>query len=245
MNPTTFYMLAVIFVATTIRSALGFGEALIAVPLLVFCMPLSVAAPLAVLVSITIAGLVVFQDWRNIHWNSAAWLVFGTLFGIPLGLMVLVSSYQRALKIALALFIVGFAAYSFINSKLPELKSDSKKWLLCCGFFAGVFGGAYGMNGPPLAIYGSMRRWPPQQFRATLQGYFFPASILGMAGYWWQGLWGPAVTHNYLMALPITIVATWLGRKVNRRLHAETFLKYIYCCLVLIGLGLLVEALST
>ncbi len=40
------------------------------------------------------------------------------------------------------------------------------------------------MNGPPLVVYGGMRRWSPQHFRATLQGYFLPASVIGMAGYW-------------------------------------------------------------
>jgi hypothetical protein len=44
------------------------------------------------------------------------------------------------------------------------------------------------MNGPPLVIYGSMRRWSPQHFRATLQGYFLPASIIGMSGYRLAGL---------------------------------------------------------
>ena len=37
------------------------------------------------------------------------------------------------------------------------------------------------MNGPPLAIYGSMRRWSAQHFRATLQGYFLPAEKIRRA----------------------------------------------------------------
>jgi len=40
----------IVFIATLIRSAFGFGEALVAVPLLALCIPLEVAAPLAVLV---------------------------------------------------------------------------------------------------------------------------------------------------------------------------------------------------
>src|SRR4051794_37348790 len=63
-------VLAIIFFATLIRSALGFGEALVAVPLLVFVMPAEVAAPLAVLVSITIAAGIVVQDWHKIHVRS-------------------------------------------------------------------------------------------------------------------------------------------------------------------------------
>ena len=39
------WVLAVIFVATLIRSAFGFGEALVAVPLLALIMPVEVAAP--------------------------------------------------------------------------------------------------------------------------------------------------------------------------------------------------------
>ena len=84
------------FVATLIRSAFGFGEALIAVPLLAFCLPLEAAAPLAVLVSITVAGIVVVQDWKHIHLHSTGWLVLSTLFGIPLGLLLLTSTHQEA-----------------------------------------------------------------------------------------------------------------------------------------------------
>jgi uncharacterized membrane protein YfcA len=241
LNGTTLYVLLVVFVATLIRSALGFGEALLAVPLLVLRLPLEIAAPLAVLISITIAFLVVAQDWRKVHMRSTGWLIFATLFGIPLGLLLLTSSHQRVVKAALALMIIAFSAYSLIGDKPPELKNDSVPWLLGCGFAAGVLGGAYGMNGPPLAIYGAMRRWSAQQFRATLQGYFLPASVIGMAGYWLKGLWVPAVTHYFLLSLPVVVPAILLGKLVNHRLRGETFLKYVYAGLAVIGVVLLLQ----
>jgi len=241
-DATTLYVLLVVFGATLLRSAFGFGEALFAVPLLALRLPLGIAAPLAVLISITIAGIVVAQDWQKIHWRSTGWLVSATVLGIPLGLLLLTSSHQRAAKVALAIFIIAFCAYSLSGSKLPELKTDSLPWLICCGLFAGVLGGAYGMNGPPLVMYGAMRRWSAQHFRATLQGYFLPASILGMTGYWLRGLWVPAVTHYYLISLPATIPAIFLGRMVNHRLRGESFLKYVYFCLAGIGVVLLVQA---
>ena len=137
----------------------------------------------------------------------------------------------------------GVCGYSLLGERPPELKQDSAAWLLGCGFFAGVLGGAYGMNGPPLVIYGAMRRWSAQHFRATLQGYFLPASIAGMAGYWLTGLWMPAVTHYYLLSLPVLLPAVWLGRVVNHRLHGDVFLKYVYVGLAAIGVMLLVETL--
>ena len=242
LDAVTWQLLLVIFLATLIRSAVGFGEALVAVPLLALFMPLTVAAPLAVLVSITIAALVVAQDWRKIHMRSTGWLVASTLFGIPVGLMLLTSSHQRSVKIALAILIIAFSTYSFAGSRPPELTEDSRIWLFGCGFCAGVLGGAYGMNGPPLVIYGAMRRWSAQHFRATLQGYFLPASIIGMTGYWLAGLWIPAVTHDYLLSLPVIPPAIWLGRVINHRLHGEAFFKYVYGGLAAIGVLLLAQS---
>jgi uncharacterized membrane protein YfcA len=234
----------IVFLATLIRSAFGFGEALVAVPLLAFCIPLETAAPLAVLVSITIAGIVVVQDWRKIHLWSTSWLVAATLFGIPVGLLLLTSSHQEIVKATLGVIIMMFSIYSLTGRAPMELKSDSRAWLLACGFCAGILGGAYGMNGPPLAIYGAMRRWSAQHFRATLQGYFLPASIIGMIGYWLAGLWTPAVTHYYLLSLPVTLSGVFLGRAINHRLHGEAFLKYIYLGLTGVGALLLIQALT-
>lgn len=240
----TLQVLLILFVATGIRSAFGFGEALIAVPLLAFCIPLKIAAPLAVLMSITVAGIVVAQDWKKIHLRSTGWLVLSTLFGIPLGLLLLTSAHQRSVKAVLASIIIGFSVYSLVGRRPPELRRHSRGWLVACGFCAGVLGGAYGMNGPPLAIYGAMRRWSAQHFRATLQGYFLPASVLGMSGYWLAGLWVPAVTHYYLLSLPITLPAVFLGRIVNHRLRGDVFLKYVYLGLTAIGALLLMQAIA-
>ena len=93
MDSATLQVLIVIFFATLFRSAFGFGESLIAVPLLALFIPLKVATPLSVLVSITIAGVVVAQDWRKIHLRSAGWLVFCSLFGIPVGLLLLIDRH--------------------------------------------------------------------------------------------------------------------------------------------------------
>src|ERR1700733_961799 len=205
-------VLFILFVATLIRSAFGFGEALVAVPLLAFFIPLEAAAPLAVLVSITVAAIVVVQDWNKIHLQSTGWLVFSTLFGIPLGLLLLMNSHQRLVKGALAVIIMAFAAYALFDQNVfgkeasgrapLELKEDHRGWLLVCGFLAGVLGGAYGMNGPPLVVYGAMRRWSAPHFRATLQGYFLPASIIGMVGYWLAGAWTHTLTYYYNLSAP-------------------------------------------
>ena len=236
-------ILAIVFVATLIRSAFGFGEALIAVPLLAFCMPIQIAAPLAVLVSITIAGIVVVQDWRHIHVRSAGWLVVSTLFGIPFGLLLLTHSPEHLVKAMLGGLILVFALFCLLGNMRVQLHHDRRPWLLTCGFVAGILGGAYGMNGPPLVIYGTMRNWTAQHFRATLQAYFLPASILGMCGYFCAGLWTRTVTYDYVICLPAMLPAVFLGRAINHRLSGAGFSRYLYLGLAMIGVGLLAQSI--
>ena len=244
MNAIALYVVLVVFVATLIRSTFGFGEALVAVPLLALRIPIQVAAPLAVLVSITVAAIVIVQDWRDVHVRSAGWLVLATLAGIPVGLWLLTRVDPRVVKAILATTILLFAVYSLTNRVPLHLHRDKLSWLLGCGLLAGVLGGAYGMNGPPLAVYGSLRRWSATQFRATLQAYFLPASIIGMAGYWLAGLWVSLVTHYYWLSLPGTLLATLLGRVLNRRMPERGFQRYVYGGLIVVSVVLLVQALA-
>ena len=237
---TVLPVLAVVFLATFIRSAFGFGEALVAVPLLALLIPVEVAVPLAVLHSVTVAGVIVVQDWHMIHARSAWRLVLATLFGIPLGLLLLTAAAEHAVKAILAVVIIAFSSYCLAGRRQLELTNDRLAWAF--GFGAGVLGGAYGMNGPPLVVYGTLRRWPAEQFRATLQGYFLPASVAGMAGYWLAGLWVPRVTRYYLLSLPVAVASIVLGRAVNRRLAGRSFLRYVHAALIVVGVTLLIQS---
>lgn len=234
-EPLTLYVLAVIFIATLIRSTLGFGEALIAVPLLAMRLPVRLAAPLAVLISVVIAAFVVVQDWQHVEVRSAGALILASLPGIPLGVLLLARGNEQVMKCILGVLIIAFCAYSLTAGATRHLPNDHRGWLLACGFLSGVLGGAYGMNGPPLAIYGALRRWPPRHFRATLQGYFLPASLCGLIGYASLGLWQKALTHYFLLCLPVVAVAILLGRAINHRMSGHGFFRFVYVGLIAVG----------
>lgn len=226
--------------ATLVRSTFGFGESLVAVPLLALFIPLAVAVPLGVLISILVAAVVVVQDREHIHIASAKWLIAYALLGIPLGLLILVRLDAGAVKIALGSLVVAYSVYGLLAPRPPHLDHDSRLWLFGCGFLSGVLGGAYGLNGPPLVIYGNLRRWDAQQFRATLQAYFLPASLLGAIGLAVEGLVSASVLRTFAITLPAVIPAMVLGRRLNRRLQGAAFFKYVYAGLIVTGTLLVV-----
>lgn len=244
MDSAFFYILIVTFIATLIRSTFGFGESLVAVPLFIQFLPIETAVPLSVLLSIFIAVIIVVQDHQKIHIKSAKWLILFAIPGIPVGLMLLVYGNEALVKSGLGILIALYSFYFLFGKKAGELKSDNMYWLAGCGFLSGVFGGAYGLNGPPLVVYGNKRRWSKQHFRATLQAYFLPASAFGVIGYAFKGLLHVEVFTYFLIALPAAIPALFLGRYLNHRLNSDSFFRYIHVGLALIGLYLLFDALT-
>ncbi len=243
MELITFYILGIVFIATLVRSTFGFGESLVAVPLLILLIPIEIAVPLSVLISIFIAAIIVVQDRKEIHFNSAKWLIIFAALGIPIGLLLLIYLNENITKAILGLLIILYSVYSLFSKNEFKLKTDNKIWLFICGFLSGILGGAYGLNGPPLVIYGNLRGWTAKTFRATLQAYFLPASMIGMFGYWYKDLWSWTVTYYFLIAIPVIVPAVFLGRFFNNRLKDGTFLKYVFVGLIFIGILLLSQSL--
>ena len=53
-----------------------------------------------------------------------------------------------------------------------------------------------------------------------------------------------AVTHYYLISLPVTLAGVFLGRLINHRMRGEAFVKYLYFGLAGIGALLFVQAIG-
>lgn len=237
LTVTSAEIAVIVFIAATFRTTFGFGEALISVPLLALILPVPSAAPIAVFVSILIAGSSVILDWEHIQFRGARLLIISTLFGLPIGILLLKIVPEVIIKDILASILILFSGYSLGRPNRFTLADDRYAWVF--GFFAGIFGGSYGMNGPPLAIYGSLRRWPPEKFRATLQAYFLIASSLAMCGYWFSGFCSAKEDDFFLWVLAPTFAGFFLGRLIGRQSSAR-FHRLLYVCLILIGLWLLV-----
>ena len=243
MELISLYILIIVFIATLVHSTFGFGASLIAVPLFILIIPIHIAVPLSVLISILIAIVVVVQDRKQVHFKSAKWLILFAILGIPIGLFLLIKGNENIIKTILGLLIILYSVYSLLSKNKLKFKTDNKMWLFICGFLSGIFGGAYGLNGPPLVVYGNLHNWSAKNFRATLQAYFLPVSTIGMFGYWYQGLWNSTVSYYFLICIPVIIPAIFLGRYFNHKLKDGTFLNYIYIGLICIGIVLLSQSL--
>ena len=238
-STTTILVLAILFLSTFIRSALGFGDALIAMPLLALVIGIQVATPLVAMGASTIAFTILLKSWRKVEIKAAWRLVIATWIGIPLGIFFLKAAPEILVKSLLGILLMGFGAYNLFIPDLPKLLNE--KWALVTGLIAGILGGAYNTNGPPVVIYGMLRRWDPEKFRATLQGYFLPTGFAILITHGLAGMWTTQVVRLYGYSIPIIIGAVLLGEKVNLLIPQGKFDKIIYGFLVVIGVFLIIQ----
>jgi len=236
-------VLPIIFIAALTRSTFGFGDAMVGMPLLTMAIGLNTATPLVGLMGITASATILIKHWRDVHIKSVWPLIVYTLIGIPIGILLLKGLYENVMKSVLALVIITFSLYRLFKPKLFTLASDR---LACIfGLASGILGGAYNSNGPPVVIYGTLRQWDPEKFRATLQGYFFPTGSLIAIGHCIGGLWTKPVLVNYAFSLPVILVAIFLGGRINRRIPKARFDNYIYVFLVILGGCLLISTIRS
>lgn len=227
---------AIIFLGTLVRSTFGFGDALVAMPLLAFVVTMKEATPIVAMASAVVAIWVTLEDWKEIKLASAGWLAAFSCTGIPLGVYLLVLLPEPVVKSLLAAVIIGFAGYRLLGFRLLKLAND--RWSFGFGLAAGLLGGAYNAQGPPIVIYGVMRGWSPTSFRATMQGFFVPTTMVLLGCHWWWGLWTREVQMQALFSLPAVLVAIPVGKYFHGRLAKGRFDRYVNALLLLIGIAL-------
>jgi len=236
-------ILPIVFAATLTRSTFGFGDAMVGMPLLVMAIGLDTATPLVGLMGITASATILIKHWRDVHLKSVGLLIIFTLIGIPIGILLLKRANENIMKSLLAFVIVTFSLYKILKPRLFALSDDKLAWFF--GLVSGMLGAAYNTNGPPVVIYGTLRGWDPEKFRATLQGYFFPTGSMIALGHCIGGLWTRTVLLTYAMSLPVILVAIFLGARVNRMIPKEKFDNYIYVFLVILGVCLLINTIRS
>ena len=225
---------AILFVACLTRSTFGFGEALVAMPLLSILIAVQDAAAMVALTSIFNATVILLTSkWEKIEWAAAGYMFAGALLGVPFGVYVLVNVAPSAVKFVLAAVVISFAVYNLTRPQMAKLNSNVPG--LAFGFVSGVLGGAYNAFGPPMVIFGTLRQWPAQRFRVTLQTVFFPISLTVAGLHFRNDLWTPLVVNSFFAALPLLVVAAFAGREINKRIEGARFARFIAYLLLLIG----------
>ena len=237
----TVAVLAVVFASALMRSTFGFGAATIALPLLSFFMTVQSASALMAILGTVLAGAIILQGRQAVDVAGVWRMLLASLLGIPLGVLLVRAAGDRPAKAILALAIIAFSAWCLFWARRGVLARD--RWAWPFGVWAGVLGGAYSIYGPPLVVYGTLRGWSAELFRATIQVYLLPVGVVTLALHAAAGWWTAAVGWYALLSLPALLAGLALGAVVNRRFRGEAFTRSMHALLLCLGAALLARVL--
>jgi uncharacterized protein len=231
--------LLILFLAALIKTMLGFGEALLAMPLLALTIGLPIAVPLVGLMSFMMTAIIIARNWKVIDFRAAWRLIVSAAAGIPIGLLVVRTVPTEVVTHFLGLLVIAYSLYALFQPRW--IKFTHPAWVYPFGFASGALGSAYNTGGPPLVVYANAQQWPPEQFRVILQTSFLPTSILIILSHSLSGFWTPTVLTLFAMAVPVILLAFWVGGSASRYIPARHFTRLVQLTLLVLGVVLLVR----
>ena len=240
-DTTTLLVAAVLFLAAFTQSLTGFGLALVSMPLLVPLVGIRTATPLVALISVFVEAGLLFHYRAALNVRAIWRLVVAAVAGAPLGVVLLTRVDERLTGGVLGVVIAGYALYALADLRLPHL--DGPAWAWGAGLLAGMLGGAYNTSGPPVIIYGDCRRWPRDEFKSNLQGFFILISAAVLVSHLVKGTITADIVRYGLYAMPGMVAAMLLGFASDRWLSPPAFRRVVLLLLVVMGLRMVIRAL--
>lgn len=225
------------FGAGVIQGITGFGSALFGMPLLTGMLGARLASPLFA-ASILLGEVVGLVRFRHALTFSAVWrLTVGALVGIPWGVYGVTSLDEAFVTRTLGIIVIGYALYRLLIPRLPRLVNP--RWAYPFGFAAGLLTGAYNTGGPGYVIYGTTQGWPPDTFRANLQGVFMVGTVTALLFHGLKGNITPEMLGMWPYAGASLVGGLFAGYGLAGKVSPAFFTRLVLITLLIIGLNLL------
>lgn len=226
----------IVFFAAFVQTLSGFGFALVVMPLMTLVVGLRTAVPLVALTGLTLYTVNLIRYRRAVNVHQVLRLGAACALGVPVGLWVLVNVDESIVKLLMGLILIAYAAYNLARPTVLRLRSH--RWGYIAGFIAGCLGGAYNTPGPPLIVYGSLCRWPKEEFRAVLQTLFFINAVLTVSSHYVAHHLTTAVLAFYPYAALALLLGVMIGSRVDAKLNRDRFRTIVTVMILLLGLSL-------
>ena len=228
---------AIVLAAAFVQSLSGFGFAIVVMPLLTLLLGLPTAAPLVAVTALTVYAINVARFRQAINAGEVLRLGLASALGVPMGIWILSNVDATLVKQALGALLILFALYSLARPTTSWI--PSRRWVYPAGFLAGCLGGAYNTPGPPAIVYGTLRQWPRDEFRAVLQTLFLVNGLLVVASHFVAGHLMAPVLAYCLYTVPALALGILLASRVDGRVDRNRFRTLVMVMILLLGLSLL------
>ena len=237
----SFVAVAIVVLLTACTQAVvGFGFALLAVPVMMQIVGLQRAVILASLIG-TANNVFQYQDLKhNQDKQQVKRFLLASCVGAPFGLVAFIYANQQVLKILLGIGVL-FGVLLLARGRDLTHAHVSLDWSM--GVISGFLLTSTSTNGPPLVFAMQARKSDPQVFRSTLNMVFLVSGIYGLVLFAAFGEIALSEIWISLALLPSMIAGVYAGRLIRSRVDPDRFRMLVLILLALAGLSSLYSGL--
>lgn len=219
-----------------IQTALGFGMAVVAAPVIVFFTPEWVPVPLTV-TALVLSLLNTLNQYQDLEWQALRIPFLTRIPGTIVGAWLLLQINQTGLQIAVALCVLLAVLISWFGTQF----SYTPKRLGLAAFISGIMGTTTSVGGPPMALV--MQHGNPATVRANLSLYFAYSCTLSLISYAWIGKLDQHILLVSASFIPAAAIGFLIGIRSRSYVDAGRFRPMLLILCSLSGIMALTGAL--
>ena len=232
------FVLAGAFIGGFVNGLTGFGTGLTALPFWLQAVEPLVAAQLVSAASIighitTLPIVSCAIDWRRL----APMLIAG-LIGVPIGTWLLPWISVATFKLAVGVLLIAYSTLMLVAAGRLRVAGGERGAEAAIGLTGGVLGGVAGLSGAAPTVWAALKGWPKEQRRVVLQVFNTIILLAMLAASLVQGLIGRPFLATLIVAVPGTLVGSYAGSVLYRRMDDRRFDRIVLTLLLVSGLGL-------
>jgi uncharacterized membrane protein YfcA len=209
-----------------VRGLVGFGAAMILVPILSAVLGPAVAVPLLTVIDGLVTMPLFIAATKRCRWREIVPLTIAAVAALPVGVAILVHVEAETLRLGISITILLLIAV--IASGWRYHGSPSLPLTLGVGAASGALGGASGMIGPPVILFWLGGQNDAALVRANINAFFGLMIVTTAAAYWIGGLLTREILAASLLFAPIYGAAVWVGARGFRHTSDLAYRRFAF-----------------
>lgn len=230
MDPVTATLIFLLAAAAAlIQSISGLGFGLLIVPPLVLVLGPKDAVIVSNVLATVLSLALLWRQHADVEWRMGLTLFFGSVVGMPLGLLVLVVASPVLLQLVIAIAVLVFTLLLMRGLRVDKggLPGD-----LGVGLVSGVLRTSTSMSGPPVVIYLQGRGVASHRFRATLTAFFALSGSVSVILFAVSGQLTGKIGLELLPGIPALAAGLFGGGLIYRHINEQRFRVVVYSILI-------------
>ena len=232
------------FLAYGIKSVIGFGNPLIAGPLLALRLDNLVITPGMLLMDCPVNAYITWKNRKNVNWKKVLPLIAANVCGVIPGALLLKNTLPWIIKTALGVVVVLLGVEMATRGRrTPRQTRDSVLLRLTAAFLSGICAGLFGINMFLIAYLQRMAK-DYSEFKGSVCFLFFGENLSRLCIYL---IIGGYITREALLfaavSVPAAVAAIFVAGRLARYLDEQKLSRWAIVLFIAGGISIIVKSL--